>query len=89
MGLGRDILRAEAKKIYKEQTKSVPKKSRMPFAQFYKDFKKMKLNKQKQDTTAIPVAEDFNLEEIVNVDNNVTVEQPTNEVTVEEEEINE
>jgi len=89
MSFGRDLLRAEAKKIYKEQAKSVPKKSRMPFAQFYKDYKKMKLNKQQQDTTAVPVVEDFNLEDVINVDNNVTVEQPENEVTVQEEEINE
>ncbi len=87
MSLGRDLLRAEAKRIYKEQVKGVPKRSRMPFAQFYKDFKKMKLNKQ--DTSAVPVAEDFNLEEMVNVDNNVTVEQPKVESNIQEEKLDE
>lgn len=89
MSFGRDLLRAEAKKLYKEQVKNVPKKSRMPFAQFYKELKKIKLNKQQQETTAVPVVEDFDLENVVNVDNNVAVEQPTNEIIVQEEEVNE
>jgi hypothetical protein len=45
MGLSRDLLRVEAKRLYKEQNKGVPKKSRMPFTEFYKQFKRMKAGK--------------------------------------------
>jgi len=97
MSLARELLRTEAKKVYKEQTKGVPKKSRMPFTQFFKDFKKMKRKHQHEEhdhdhvhTHEEAPVEDFNLESVVNVDNNV-VETPAQNETIEvkEEEINE
>lgn len=57
----KDLLREEAKRIYKKESKKVPKKQRMPFSEFWKKFKAMKKN-------AIPVKEeeeDFNLDEFI------------------------
>ena len=34
MSLERDALRKEAKAVYKEQTKGIPKNQRIPFSQF-------------------------------------------------------
>ena len=64
MGLGRNVLRGEAKKAYKQQTKGVLKKDRMPFTKFYEEFKKIKLA---QRTTEPTVEEDFDVAEVANV----------------------
>jgi hypothetical protein len=72
MSLSRDLLRAEAKKLYKEQAKSVPKKQRMTFAQFFENYKKTKTHKPIEVSPA-PL-EDFDLEQVVNIN-----EQKTNE----------
>jgi len=81
MGLGRDLLRAEAKKLYKEQVKGVPKKSRMPFADFYKQFKRMKAGKiveEEHDHSdhdhSHDVPEDFDVGQVASINK---VENPT------------
>lgn len=64
----RSILRAEAKKLYKEQIKGVPKKQRITFAVFFKNYKAVKSDKindvQQFD---IDAKEDFNFDNIINV----------------------
>jgi hypothetical protein len=70
MSLSRDILRSQAKKIYKEQAKSVPKKQRLPFSKFYKQFVKMQRNPVEQEevaTAPTPATEDFDFQDMVNV----------------------
>ena len=64
MSTSRDLLRIEAKKAYKMQTKGIQKRNRMPFAQFYKEFKKTKLA---QKTIEPAVEEDFDVSEVANV----------------------
>ena len=71
MSLSRDILRSKAKKIYKEQVKSVPKKQRLPFAKFYKQYIKMQRNPEQDEVAAAaaptPATEDFDFQDMVNV----------------------
>lgn len=66
--MNRDMLRAEAKRIYKEQTKNIPRRNRIPFSQFFKQFKKLK-SKHKVDESAPPTVEeeDFNFEDLINM----------------------
>jgi len=45
----RSALRAEAKRLYKEQIKGIPKRQRLPFAEFFKQYKALKLNKTNQN----------------------------------------
>lgn len=68
MALSREALRREAKKAYKENAKSVPKRNRMPFSQFFKQFKKMR-NTGQTPEIEIPdtYPEDFDFENFVNV----------------------
>ena len=70
MSLSRDILRSQAKKIYKEQSKNVPKRQRLPFSKFYKQFVKMQRNPVEPETAVpapTPATDDFNFEDMVNV----------------------
>ena len=70
MSLSRDILRSKAKKIYKEQAKSVPKKQRLPFSKFYKQYIKMQRNPEQDEVAAAaptPATEDFDFQDMVNV----------------------
>ena len=60
MSINRDVLRAEAKKIYKQQIKSIPKKQRITFAQFFENFKKSK----KKEIVEVK-EEDFDIEQVV------------------------
>lgn len=85
MSLGREILRKEAKKLYKEQTKNVPKKQRVPFPQFFKNYRDLKMGKVNEE---LPVdvgttQEDFNIEDMVNIneisDGSVEVVESTEE----------
>jgi hypothetical protein len=62
----RDALRAAAKKLYKEQIKGVPKNQRMPFSQFFKQFKKSK-TAEEEVKQADASGEDFDFEDMVNV----------------------
>lgn len=62
--MDRDSLRAAAKKVYKEKTKNIPKKQRIPFAQFFKQFKK---SKQLEKEVKPEVGEDFDFGDMVNV----------------------
>lgn len=68
MALGRETLRNEAKKVYKEKTKSIPKRNRIPFSQFFKQFKKTR-NPEQTSEVEVPETnqEDFDFEDIVNV----------------------
>ena len=67
----RDGLRSVAKKIYKEQIKKqgIPKKQRMPFSAFYKQFvKQHKAMKNQTTEEAKPnTDEDFDFSDMVNV----------------------
>ncbi len=76
MGLGRDILRSEAKKAYKQQTKGVLKKNRMPFTKFYQEYKKIKLAQRNIEPT---VGEDFDVAEVANVSEVKDTEEKVNE----------
>lgn len=63
--LNREALRREAKKAYKEACKNVPKRQRMPFARFFKDYKN---TKSADHVSASPVEEeDFDFENFINV----------------------
>jgi hypothetical protein len=66
----RTALRAEAKKLYKEQIKGIPKRQRLPFAKFFKQYKALKLNETNKDKTeesAITEDTDFDFDNIINV----------------------
>lgn len=68
MSMGREILRREAKKIYKEQTKNIPKRNRIPFSQFFKEFCKVKRQTVNPDVELPDLDnEDFDFEKLVNV----------------------
>jgi hypothetical protein len=62
----RDALRNEAKRIYKQQTKNIAKKNRIPFSEFFKKYKQIKLNKNTTPPVA-PPEDDFDLEEFINM----------------------
>jgi len=65
----RTAFRAEAKKVYKERIKGVPKKQRLPFAKFFKQYKDMKLGKT-PDTEQVDMnteETDFDFDNIINV----------------------
>ncbi len=68
MALGREILRREAKKVYKENTKNIPKRNRIPFSQFFKQYKKTR-NTEQTPEVEVPETnpEDFDFENFVNV----------------------
>ena len=67
------MLRNQAKRIYKEQIKKVPKKQRVPFAEFYKRFKDIQASQHNHEQghthehVEHEVTEDFNFEDLVNV----------------------
>lgn len=67
----RSKLRAEAKKIYKEQVKArgIPKRQRIPFSQFFKQYLELqKKQKQVQEPEApVETNEDFDFENMVNM----------------------
>lgn len=69
----RDMLRIEAKKIYKEQVKArgVPKKQRIPFSQFFKQYveiyKKQHAAQKEQAAPVVSGDEDFNFEDMVSM----------------------
>ena len=66
MMISREALRREAKKIYKEKTKGIPRRNRIPFSQFFKQFKKMKAAEKAADVE-VPQEDDFNFEDLVNI----------------------
>lgn len=74
MGVSRESLRREAKKIYKEQVKGVPKKQRISFSQFFKRFKDSKSDKV-DDIDVHKEVEDFDFEDMINVDKNILEEK--------------
>ena len=66
----RDILRSQAKKEYKKLAKDVPKSKRMPFAQFFKNYMKIKLDSKEGMDIQLPEnAEDFDFSEMIGVNN--------------------
>lgn len=78
----RTMLRQKAKKIYKEQTKNVAKKQRIPFAEFFKQYKKNTANTDINiDTNSEQVPEDFDFDSLVNeiTDDAVVVEEDIKE----------
>lgn len=70
MSFSRTTLRNQAKKLYKEQAKSVPKRNRLPFMKFYEQFIKLHDNPTTTDETEVS-GEDFDIGDIINV-NTVT-----------------
>ena len=66
MALSREVLRQQAKKAYKEQTKSAPKRNRIPFSEFFKKYRKNKKDGQSIDIQK-PDTEDFDFEDLINV----------------------
>lgn len=67
----RSILRAAAKKTYKEQIKKngTPKNRRMPFSQFFKQYVKLQQSlKANKDPETEANTEDFDFEEMINVE---------------------
>lgn len=63
----RKMLRQEAKRIYKEKTKGVPAKNRIPFAEFFKRYKAAKQVKEPVEEPKEPETEDFEFEDLINV----------------------
>jgi hypothetical protein len=78
----RSLLRREAKKIYKRETKKVPKSQRMPFSEFYKRFK----NKTKSSPIIEDDQEDFNLDDFINDTTELETELEPIEAEIKEEE---
>jgi hypothetical protein len=69
----KSILRAEAKKLYKENTKKIPKRNRIPFAQFFKKFVEMKRSVQKP--AEVEAQDDFNFDDMVKLNSDLQVEE--------------
>lgn len=84
--LGKQILKNEAKKIYKENTKNIPKKKRLPFSEFFKQYRKMKSQEAEQKQVVQPEAgaEDFNFDDMVNINRDLQVEEANQPEIVEE-----
>lgn len=87
MTINRAALRAEAKRLYKEQIKGVPKRQRLPFSEFFKRYRDMKFNKtdepqlqESEELLNTDIVEDFDFENIINVneiDDNDVETSPT------------
>lgn len=68
MSLGREALRRRAKKIYKENVKNIPKRKRVPFSEFFKQFRSSpNLNDTPELELPEAESEDFDFENLVNV----------------------
>lgn len=80
-GLGKNILKSEAKKAYKTGSKGVAKKNRMPFNQFFKKFCEMKqVESQKEPEQT----EDFDLSQVANINSDLQVETVSTAEKIEE-----
>jgi hypothetical protein len=72
---GKQVLKNQAKKIYEENARKVPKRNRITFSQFFKQYTAAQKKEQnpvvtesQQPQEALPDAlEDFNFDEMVNV----------------------
>jgi len=81
----RDSIRIKAKKAYKDQIKGVPKRTRIPFSDFYKRYKEVlaahATQSEPQSDKSAP--EDFDFESLVNLnevsDDNLEVDEQQNE----------
>lgn len=62
----RSVLRVEAKKLYKEQTKGIPKRQRISFADFFKQYKGLK-TKNDDSNEINTMNEDFDFTDLINV----------------------
>lgn len=68
MTLSREVLRRKAKKAYKENTKNIPKRKRIPFSQFFKQYKNIKNDNQSPNVEMPePGSEDFDFENLINI----------------------
>lgn len=67
--MNRGMLRRQAKKIYKENVKNVPKSKRISFAEFFKKYRNMKNNPNQTPNIEAPEpdVEDFDFEDLVNI----------------------
>lgn len=89
--LEKEILKREAKKIYKENTKKIPKRNRIPFSEFFKQYRKLKagqhehVHDEKCGHEVAPAApEDFDFNEMVNVNKDLQIEEVAPPAPVEE-----
>ena len=85
----RSALRAEAKRLYKEQIKGIPKRQRLPFAEFFKQYKALKLNKTNEneiDESIVTEDTDFDFDNIINVNEISDDDLEVPEVPTEDEE---
>jgi len=76
MNIGRNIMREEAKKVYKREAKKYPKKQRIPFSQFFKKYKEAMKVKQVQEVGPKQEQDfDFNdmvqLNDLTKIDNEI------------------
>jgi len=86
--MNRSLLRQQAKKIYKENTKKIPKRKRILFADFFKQYKKMKDSDETPELEIPePASEDFDFENLVNISaiNDDDLEPTDNEEDQEQE----
>jgi hypothetical protein len=74
--LNKKLLREEAKKIYKKESKTVPKTQRIPFSMFFKKFLELKKQQVAPPVVNEPT-EDFDFDDMVEV--NTITEDKDNE----------
>lgn len=91
MTINRAAFRKEAKKLYKEKNKGVPKKQRLPFSDFFKQYKDMKSGKIDEsqlsgsEDSELNSEEDFDFENIINVNEINDDDVETSEIIVKDE----
>ena len=67
MSINRAALRKEAKRLYKEQVKNIPKKQRLSFSKFFKQYKNVKAGKVEDDLSLEVEESDFDFENMINI----------------------
>jgi len=68
MSINREALRRKAKKAYKENVKNIPRGKRIPFAQFFKQYRStLGANNIAETEVSENHSEDFDFEDLVNI----------------------
>ena len=73
MSFNRKVLREQAKKLYKQQVRGIKKNQRIPFSVFFERFMKGQVARQTP-------TEDFNFDDMVNINNLEEVDEQTESV---------
>ena len=60
------VMRNQAKRVYKERTKNIPKKQRISFSAFFEQYKAA-ISKAPPQPTETPIEEDFDISSVANV----------------------